>query len=187
MGLKITKEVLRGVKFLSPELITDDRGTFCETYKKDEFREIGINEEFVQENQSSSKIGVIRGLHFQFNPPLGKLVRVLNGLAYLVFVDIRKESSSLGKWHGENLSEEYRGQVWVPAGFACGFCALENNTEVLYKYNAFYNREGESNIRWDDPEIGIDWPNRYAILSDRDKNAQTLAEWLVTEESNYFR
>ncbi len=189
MAFRIENEILNGIKVFVPDVLEDKRGFFMETYRKDKFNEIGIDEEFVQENHSFSRKGVIRGLHFQFNPPVSKLIRAVNGEAYLVAVDIRKNSDTLGKWHGDFISGENKRQIWVPEGFASGFCALRDYTEILYKYNALYNPEGESNIIWDDAEIGIKWPSYMAepILSDKDKKAQTLSEWLKREESNYFR
>jgi len=126
-------------------------------------------------------------LHFQWDPPMGKLMRVSLGTALLVAVDIRKGSPTLGKWVAIEASVENRRQVWAPAGFARGFCVLSDVAEIQYKCTGLYNSKGESGIRWDDPEIGIKWPLADVQLSEKDKKAQTLAEWLVRPESSHFR
>ena len=181
MEFKIEKKVLEGIIILIPELFKDERGFFIETYRADQFEKLGIKEKFVQDTHSGSVKDVLRGLHFQFDPPMGKLMRISKGEAYVVAVDIRKDSPTLGKWHGEIISEENRKQVWAPAGFARGFCVLSDYAEVQYKYTAIYNSKGESNILWNDADIGIDWPIENPILSNRDKNAGTLSEWLNKE------
>jgi dTDP-4-dehydrorhamnose 3,5-epimerase len=140
----------------------------------------------VQDNHSRSSRGVLRGLHFQWEPPMGKLMRVSLGSAFLVAVDIRKGSPTLGKWIGVEASAENRRQVWAPAGFARGFCVLSEAAEIQYKCTGIYNNKGESGIRWDDPEIGIEWPIHDVVLSEKDRNAQTLAQWLSRSESANF-
>jgi len=187
MPLRLIGTYLGEIKVIVPDVYSDARGFFMESYRRDHFEEIGIAEEFVQDNHSGSMRGVLRGLHFQWDPPMGKLMRVTRGKAFLVAVDIRKGSPTLGKWFGVEVSPENHLQVWAPAGFARGFCALEDNTEVQYKCTGIYNPNGESGIRWDDPEVGIEWPVDSPILSAKDAAAQTLKEWLAKPESETFR
>lgn len=187
MAFKVEKEIFNGIKVLLPSVFEDERGFFMESYGEDQFKKIGIEERFVQDNHSSSIKGVIRGLHFQYEPALGKLIRVTRGEASLVAVDIRKDSPTLGQWYKEITSEKNKKQIWAPAGFAIGFEVLSDYAEVQYKYTAIYNSKGESVIIWNDPSIGIEWLTKNPILSNRDQNAQTLSEWLEKEESNHFR
>lgn len=187
MGFKIESRHLGEIVVLVPDVYEDERGFFMETFRADQFEALGLPPEFVQENHSRSVRGVIRGLHFQWDPPMGKLMRVLYGHAFLVAVDIRKGSPTLGKWFGIEVSAENKKQVWAPAGFARGFCALSDYLDIEYKCTSIYNREGESGIIWNDPQIGIEWPVSNPILSEKDRNAQTLAEWLQRPESEHFR
>jgi dTDP-4-dehydrorhamnose 3,5-epimerase len=158
-----------------------------ETFRVDQFEKHGLPTQYVQDNHSRSVKGVVRGLHFQWDPPMGKLMRVSLGSAFLVAVDIRKGSPTLGKWAGVEVSAENRRQVWAPAGFARGFCVLSDVAEIQYKCTGLYNNKGESGFRWNDPEIGIEWPLRDVSLSEKDKNAQTLAQWLARPESDNFK
>jgi dTDP-4-dehydrorhamnose 3,5-epimerase len=157
-----------------------------ETYRTDQFEKLGLPTEFVQDNQSFSRKGVIRGLHFQWDPPMGKLMRVTRGAAFLVAVDIRKGSPTLGKWVGLEVSSENMKQVWAPAGFARGFCALTDGVEVQYKCTGIYSSKAESAIRWNDPDIGIEWPLEDVLLSQKDREARTLTEWLTSPNSEHF-
>jgi dTDP-4-dehydrorhamnose 3,5-epimerase len=186
MGMHIELTHLRDVVVIVPHVYEDARGFFVETYRADHFKALGLPELFVQDNHSMSRKGVVRGLHFQWDPPMGKLMRVTVGRAFLVAVDIRKGSPTLGQWFGIELSAEDKRQVWAPAGFARGLCALSDPTEIQYKATGIYNSRGESNIRWDDPEIGIQWPLANCQLSDRDRNAQTLAEWLRSPYADFL-
>ena len=187
MKISIINEALNGLLVLQPEAFEDERGFFIETYRKDQFDELGIHEEFVQDNHSRSLKGVLRGLHFQWEPPMGKVMRVTKGEAFLVAVDIRKDSPTLGQWHGEIVSAANKKMVWAPAGFARGFCTLSEFAEIQYKCSGLYSNKAESGILWNDPEIGIVWPIENPQLSEKDKVAQTLEEWLVTENSNNFQ
>jgi dTDP-4-dehydrorhamnose 3,5-epimerase len=187
MKIEIESRHLGDVCVLAPEVFQDDRGFFTEVFRADLFKAIGLPYEFGQDNHSGSVRGVLRGLHFQWEPPMGKLMRVTRGTAFLVAVDIRKGSPTLGKWFGAEISMESRKQVWAPAGFARGFCVLSDYAEIQYKCTGIYNNKGESGIRWDDPEIGIQWPIRDVQLSDKDRKAQTLKEWLSRPESDHFR
>jgi len=172
------------VVVLEHEVFTDDRGFFMEVFKRDHFRELGIPNLFSQINLSRSARNVVRGLHFQWNPPMGKLMRVVEGSAFLVAVDIRKGSPTLGKWVGETLSADEHRQVWAPAGFARGFCVLSSFAQIEYLCTAEYNASGESGIRWNDPTLRVEWPVLSPILSDKDARAQSLAEWLARPESD---
>src|ERR1700691_6762500 len=178
MEIKIESRPLRDVAFLVPDIFQDSRGFFMETFREDQFKAHGLPYHFVQDNHSRSAKGVVRGLHFQWEPPMGKLMRVTLGSAFLVAVDIRKGSPTLGKWVGIEASSENRRQVWAPAGFARGFFALSEGTEIQYKCTGLYNNKGESGVLWNDPAIGIEWPLPAGDvqLSEKDKKAQTLAQ-----------
>lgn len=186
MEIKVESRHLEGVLVIVPDVFQDNRGFFMETYRRDEFEKLGIPTEFVQDNHSRSCKGVIRGLHFQWEPPMAKLMRVSVGAAFLVAVDIRKGSPTLGKWVGVHASAENRRQVWAPAGFARGFCALSDVVEIQYKCTGIYNSRAESAIRWNDPAIGIEWPIREPVISEKDQRAQTLSDWLSRPESDFF-
>lgn len=187
MEIKIEKRLLEDVVVIVPEVFQDSRGFFMETFREDQFKALGLPTHFVQDNHSRSAKGVVRGLHFQWEPPMGKLMRVTLGSAFLVAVDIRKGSPTLGRWAGVEASAENRREVWAPAGFARGFCVLSDFAEIQYKCTGIYNNKNESGIRWNDPEIAIQWPTQDASLSEKDKKAQTLAEWLARPESEKFR
>ena len=188
MQMKIESEHLNGLVVLVPEVFEDERGFFMETYRADQFKELGLPHEFVQDNHSRSQKGVLRGLHFQWGPPpMGKLMRVTYGSAYLAAVDIRKGSPTLGKWFGIEVSAKNKKQVWAPAGFARGFYTISDFAEIQYKCTGVYNKQGESGFLWNDPEIGIEWANKNPSLSEKDKIAQTFAQWLETPESNNFK
>ncbi len=182
-----SKHLSGGVIVLEPEVFEDQRGFFLEAFRADQFEKLGLPTDFVQDNHSGSTKGVTRGLHFQYDGPMAKLMRVTRGTCFLVAVDIRKGSPTLGQWFGVEASAENRIQVFAPAGFARGFCAVSDYAEVQYKCTALYNSDGESGVLWNDPEIGVEWPVGDPIVSDRDKNAQTLAKWLETTESDHFR
>jgi dTDP-4-dehydrorhamnose 3,5-epimerase len=186
MQIQVEKTSINDVIVVVPEIYEDQRGFFTEVYRKDQFEKVGLPGNFVQLNHSGSVRGVVRGLHFQWDPPMGKLMRVTRGKAFLVAVDIRKGSPTLGKWVGIEASEENRKQLWAPAGFARGFCVLSDFAEIHYLCTGVYNPQGESGILWNDPEIGISWPVQNPILSEKDQKAQTLKEWLARNESNFF-
>jgi dTDP-4-dehydrorhamnose 3,5-epimerase len=176
-----------GVKIITPHVFEDDRGFFMEVFRADMATESEFPTSFVQENHSRSIQGVLRGLHFQWDPPMGKLMRVTVGSAYLVAVDIRRGSPTLGQWHGIEATAENKKQVWAPAGFARGFCVNSDSAEIQYLTTGVYNSESESGILWNDPRLGIEWPVADPTLSSRDQSAQTLDEWLERPESNSFR
>ena len=187
MQITIESRHLNDVVVVVPEIFQDSRGFFSETFRADQFKSLGLPTEFVQDNHSRSAKGVVRGLHFQWDPPMGKLMRVTMGSAFLVAMDIRKGSPTLGKWFGVEASAENRRAVWAPAGFARGFCALSDPTEIQYKCTGLYNSKAESAIRWNDPMIGINWPLADVIVSEKDRNARTLEQWLAAPESDNFR
>lgn len=186
MQINIESRHLGDVVVVIPEVFRDDRGFFSETFRADQFRALGLPIEYVQDNHSQSVKGVLRGLHFQWDPPMGKLMRVTVGSAFLVAVDIRKGSPTLGKWVGIEASAVNRRAVWAPAGFARGFCALSDMTEIQYKCTGLYNNKAESGIRWNDPALGIEWPLKDVIVSDKDRNACGFEEWLQKPESDRF-
>ena len=187
MQIKIESRHLSDVVVVVPEVFQDGRGFFSETFRADQFELLGLPTSFVQDNHSRSAKGVLRGLHFQWDPAMGKLMRVTRGAAFLVAVDIRKGSPTLGQWVGIAASDENRRCVWAPAGFARGFCALSDSTEIQYKCTGIYSNKAESAIRWNDPEIGIEWPLTEVTVSDKDRNAQTLAHWLASPQSEHFQ
>jgi len=186
MEFKFEQTAIRDLLIITPDIFQDDRGFFTETYRKDKFSEFGLDLEFKQDNHSRSAKNVVRGLHFQWEPPMGKLMRVTHGSAFLVAVDIRTSSPTLGKWIGVEASFENRKQVYAPAGFARGFCVLSEYAEIQYKCTGIYSNKAESGILWNDPAIGIEWPVKEPILSKKDEIAQTLEEWLSKKESKNF-
>ena len=170
---KITVETceIEGLKVITPQVYGDARGYFMETYNKQDFIDAGIDVEFVQDNQSASKRGVLRGLHFQKTHPQDKLVRCINGEVFDVAVDLRKDSKTFGKWHGVILTAENKKQFFVPKGFAHGFLVLSEYAEFAYKCSDFYHPEDEGGILWNDPDIGVEWPLQEGVelsFSDRD-------------------
>ena len=177
MAFEFKKLVIPEVILIKPSVFVDERGYFLETYKYTEFKKWGIDQNFVQTNHSKSKKGVLRGLHFQNDPNAqGKLVRSIVGEIFDVAVDIRKGSPTYGKWVAEILSAENKKMLYVPVGFAHGFCVLTEVAEMLYKCTAEYAPESESGIIWNDPAINIDWPVKNFIVIDKDKEMKTLQE-----------
>ena len=170
--LKIKKTLIADLIEIIPEIFTDNRGNFLEAYNQHEFEKIGICEEFVQDNQSCSRKGTLRGLHFQTAHPQGKLVRAVSGRVYDVAVDLRNESPTFGKWHGVILDSEKQNMLYIPRGFAHGFLALTENCVQSYKCTDFYDPKGEGGLMWNDKTIGIDWkavaPEIEPLLSEKD-------------------
>jgi dTDP-4-dehydrorhamnose 3,5-epimerase len=187
MPFTIEPTALDEVKVVVPKLMPDDRGFFMEVYRRDLFEQLGLPDRFVQLNQSRSSRNVVRGLHFQWDPPMGKLMRVTVGRAFLVAVDIRVGSPTLGRWVGIDANADEPRQLWAPASFARGFCVLSEVAEIEYLTTGTYNRAAESGIRWNDPAVGIDWPVKEPLLSAKDAAAQTLADWLARPEAASFR
>jgi dTDP-4-dehydrorhamnose 3,5-epimerase len=175
--MKVLKTPLDGALVLEPKVFADDRGFFLESYNEKVFREIGIPDKFVQDNHSFSKRGVLRGLHYQVERPQGKLVRVVSGEVFDVFVDLRRNSSTFGRWHGVRLSGENRLLAWIPAGFAHGFQVLSESANVIYKANEFYFPELERTVLWNDPDLNIAWQNTgEPLLSEKDKRGRRLKD-----------
>jgi dTDP-4-dehydrorhamnose 3,5-epimerase len=171
---------------LKPVVLGDERGFFMETYRQDNFRDLGLPTEWVQDNHSRSSKGVLRGLHFQWEPRMSKLMRVTRGTAFLVAVDIRKGSPTIGQWFGMEVSSENKKLVYAPYGFARGFCALSDDCEVQYKCTGLYNSAGESGIFYKDAQVGIEWPLKDVVVSEKDARAQSLAEWLASPISSHI-
>ena len=174
-----TKTKIEGVYIIENKVFGDNRGYFMETYNKAQFEEAGLNMEFVQDNQSKSTKGVLRGLHFQTKHSQGKLVRVTEGEVFDVAVDLRKGSKTFGKWEGARLSAENKKQFYIPEGFAHGFLVLSDEAVFTYKCTDFYAPEYDSGVMWNDPDIGIEWPLEgidNVILSDKDKKHKNLKD-----------
>jgi len=175
MNIKSTP--LSGVVLIEPTVFGDRRGFFKEGWNRKKFAELGLQLDFVQDNVSLSRQGILRGLHFQNPNPQGKLVHALQGEVFDVAVDIRRGSPTFGQWFGQRLSAENHLQLYIPEGFAHGFCVLSETALFAYKCTDFYDPKAEHSLRWDDPDIGIDWPlNRPPILSTKDEAAYRLRE-----------
>jgi dTDP-4-dehydrorhamnose 3,5-epimerase len=176
--LKLVETALPDVMIVEPAVFGDDRGFFMETWNARAFAKAGLRDDFVQDNHSRSARGVLRGLHYQNPNPQGKLVRVAAGAVFDVVVDIRRSSPHFGRWAGVTLSAANKRMLWVPPGFAHGFLSLEEGTDFLYKCTALYSPADDRSIRWDDPEIGIEWPLGDLIpqVSAKDAAAVPLAQ-----------
>lgn len=177
--LTVTQLSLPDVLLLEPQVFGDDRGFFLESFNARSFEaSTGLTYQFVQDNHSSSSKGVLRGLHYQVQHAQGKLIRVIEGTIFDVAVDVRRSSSTFGHWVGVELSAQNKKQLWVPPNFAHGFLVVSDNAEVLYKATDYYAPDHERSIRWDDPDIGIDWPDSPdgLTLSDKDASAPFLTD-----------
>ncbi|WP_136680209.1 dTDP-4-dehydrorhamnose 3,5-epimerase [Neptunomonas sp. XY-337] len=176
--MKVIETTLPDVLILEPTVFGDERGFFMESFNQQRFKELtGLERDFVQDNHSKSAHGVLRGLHYQIKQPQGKLVRVTAGEVLDVAVDIRRSSETFGQWVGVRLSADNKRQLWVPEGFAHGFVVLSESAEFLYKTTDYYAPEHERSIRWDDPELGIDWQLESApLVSAKDADGIPLAE-----------
>jgi dTDP-4-dehydrorhamnose 3,5-epimerase len=169
---------LSGLKLIELKIFQDDRGFFTERYQRDRFKEVGLPETFIQDNHSRSKPGVIRGLHYQNHPAQGKLVGVIRGKILDVVVDIRKDSETFGKWESVELSDENGLLLWIPGGFAHGFCVLGNEpADVMYKVDNPYSPKTEGGISYSDPELAIKWPVPHPIVSLKDHELQSFASY----------
>lgn len=178
--IKVTTCEIEGLCVIEPTVFGDARGYFMETYNYNDFKEAGLGMQFVQDNQSASKKGVLRGLHFQIHYPQDKLVRVIRGEVYDVAVDLRKGSKTYGKWFGIRLSEENKKQLFIPQNFAHGFVVLSDYAEFAYKCTDFYHPNDEGGIAYHDPDIGIDWPipdNMELIMTEKDRNWGSLRDF----------
>ncbi|WP_340397467.1 dTDP-4-dehydrorhamnose 3,5-epimerase [Paenibacillus sp. FSL E2-0202] len=176
--MKATALQLQGASLLEPVVHGDNRGFFMESYNEEIMHKLGVNYQFIQDNQSlSAEVGVLRGLHYQLSPKAQtKLIRVLSGVIYDVIVDIRRNSPTFGQWVGVILSEYNKSQLLVPKGFAHGFCTLVPNTQVLYKVDEYYSPKNDRGILWNDPALGIDWPTSSPVLSDKDQRHPLLKD-----------
>lgn len=182
---KLTVETceIEGLKVITPEVFGDQRGYFMETYQYNDFKEAGVDVVFVQDNQSASKKGVLRGLHFQINHPQDKLVRVIKGEVFDVAVDLRKGSKTFGKWYGVRLSEENKKQFFIPKGFAHGFLVLSDYAEFCYKCSDFYHPGDEGGLMYNDPAIGVEWPEIETMeltFSERDTKWESFEKYIET-------
>ncbi|MBQ3305946.1 dTDP-4-dehydrorhamnose 3,5-epimerase [Candidatus Saccharibacteria bacterium] len=181
-NFEFEKTKIDGVYIVTPKLFGDERGYFMETYNEEAFKEAGLDYTFVQDNQSSSKKGVLRGLHFQKTYPQAKLVRVLKGEVFDVAVDLREGSETYGEWVGARLSEENHQQLMIPRGFAHGFLVLSDYAEFAYKCDDFYHPEDEGGLPFNDPDVAVEWPEidcEY-VLSEKDRKHLKLSESKIT-------
>jgi len=176
--MQIVETALPGVLIIEPRVFGDARGFFIESWNRQSFADTGLDLDFVQDNHSRSARGVLRGLHYQLENPQGKLVRVTQGAVFDVAVDIRRSSPHFGQWVGVELSAENYRMLWIPPGFAHGFLVLSETADFLYKCTTLYHPPSDRGIRWDDPDIGIDWPDVGAapLLSGKDEAAPLLAD-----------
>lgn len=168
--MEVIKEPIPGLLVIKPRVFSDERGFFLETWQKEKYKDLGIEEEFVQDNWSRSTKGVLRGLHFQKEHPQGKLVSVRTGSVFDVAVDIRKGSPTFGKWFGEELNDENHLQMYVPPGFAHGFCVLSETADFNYKCTDYYHPGDEGGIVWNDASLNINWPKIDLLISNKDKD-----------------
>lgn len=175
--MEVFRPDIEGLVVIQPKIFGDSRGCFLETYNQKKYREIGIDEDFVQDNQSVSEKGVLRGLHFQNPKGQGKLVSVVEGEVYDVAVDVRKDSATFGKHFGLVLTAEKKNQFYIPPGFAHGFCVLSERAIFTYKCTEFYHPEHEHSLLWSDPDLGIEWPVENPEVSEKDLKGLRLNEF----------
>jgi dTDP-4-dehydrorhamnose 3,5-epimerase len=183
--VKKIKTSLKDAVIIEPAVFGDQRGYFYESYNKAAYAELGIHANFVQSNVSRSARGVLRGLHYQWPNPQGKLVSVLEGEVFDVAVDIRRGSPTFGKWAGVMLTAENKRHFWIPEGFAHGFCVLSEHATFTYQCTALYDRDADAGIRWDDAAIAVDWPISEPLLSDKDAKAPLLADVAMARLPEY--
>jgi len=174
--MRVLPTSLDGVLLLEPAVHGDDRGFFVETFRANVWGELGIDVEFVQDNHSRSRRGTLRGMHFQTSPGQAKLVRCARGRIADVVVDLRRDSETFGRWDGHELDDANLRQLWVPVGFAHGFCVLSEEADVVYKCSSYYDPATEAGIAYDDPDVGIAWPDLELLVSERDRSAPRLAD-----------
>jgi dTDP-4-dehydrorhamnose 3,5-epimerase len=186
MKIEIENTILDAVKIIHLEVFGDERGFFTEVFNQNEYEKHGLPTNFVQCNHSGSIKNTVRGLHFQWEPPMGKLMRVIKGEAFLVAADIKKSSPTFGKWFGKSFNENNKSLLWAPAHFARGFCVLSDYAEIEYLTTGTYNSKAESGVLWNDKDIGVEWPVVEPILSEKDKRAQTFQQWINNEKSNIW-
>ncbi|ULU25216.1 dTDP-4-dehydrorhamnose 3,5-epimerase [Dyella terrae] len=185
--MKVIETSLPGVVIIEPQVFGDSRGYFYESYNQAKYEEGGISRTFVQSNVSRSAKGVLRGLHYQWPNPQGKLVSVLEGEVFDVAVDIRHGSPTFGQWAGVMLSAENKRHFWIPEGFAHGFCVVSDDATFSYQCTALYDREADAGVRWNDASIGIDWPVSHPLLSEKDEKAPLLQDVAIARLPEYPR
>ena len=174
--IKVKSTSLEGFLIVEPNCYKDDRGFFLETYQEDIYKAAGITEKFVQDNQSRSIKGVIRGMHFQVNRPQAQIVTIMRGLVFDVGVDLRQNSPTFGRWHGVELSDVGQRQVYMAPGIAHGFCVLSDLADLHYKVSRFYDPDDECGMVWNDSEVNIDWPSITPLIHQRDATYQSLSQ-----------
>ncbi len=175
--MKCTPTNISDVLFIEPKVFKDPRGFFLETFQREKYRELGINDDFVQDNHSGSSRGILRGLHYQIRQPQGKLIWIAAGAVFDVAVDLRRSSPTFGHWVGMELTADSKAQLWIPPGFAHGFYVLSDWAEVYYKATDYYAPDWERTLLWSDPELGIDWPlvdGHIPLLSEKDAQGVPL-------------
>jgi len=180
--IKVKSTSLEGFLIVEPNCYKDDRGFFLETYQEDIYKAAGITDKFVQDNQSRSIKGVIRGMHFQVNRPQAQIVTIMRGLVFDVGVDLRQNSPTFGRWHGVELSDTGQRQVYMAPGIAHGFCVLSDLADLHYKVSRFYDPDDECGMVWNDSEVNIDWPSITPLIHQRDANYQSLSQLIDSHQ-----
>ena len=183
--IKVKSTSLEGFLIVEPNCYKDDRGFFLETYQEDIYKAAGITDKFVQDNQSRSIKGVIRGLHFQVNRPQAQIVTIMRGSVFDVGVDLRRNSPTFGKWHGVELSDVGQRQVYMAPGIAHGFCVLSDWADLHYKVSRFYDPDDECGLVWNDSEVNIDWPSITPLILQRDATYQSLSQLIESHQLPY--
>ncbi len=183
--MKVSETTLPGILLIEPDVFGDNRGFFMETWNRNRYGEQGLDVDFVQDNLSLSRQGILRGLHYQWPQPQGKLVQVLAGVVFDVAVDIRQGSPTFGQWFGCELSAENHFQLYIPEGFAHGFCVLSDEALFSYKCTDTYHSVTEHCLLWNDPDIGIEWPVTSPLLSDKDRNGLLLKDLPAADLPGY--
>ena len=183
--IKIKSTSLEGFLIIEPNCYKDDRGFFLETYQEDIYKAAGITDKFVQDNQSRSIKGVIRGMHFQVNRPQAQIVTIMRGLVFDVGVDLRQNSPTFGRWHGVELSDVGQRQVYMAPGIAHGFCVLSDLADLHYKVSRFYDPDDECGMVWNDSEVNIDWPSITPLIHQRDATYQSLPQLIDSHQLPY--
>ena len=180
--IKVKSTSLEGFLIIEPNCYKDDRGFFLETYQEDIYKAAGITDKFVQDNQSRSIKGVIRGMHFQVNRPQAQIVTIMRGLVFDVGVDLRQNSPTFGRWHGVELSDTGQRQVYMAPGIAHGFCVLSDLADLHYKVSRFYDPDDECGMVWNDSEVNIDWPSITPLIHQRDATYQSLSQLIDSHQ-----
>jgi len=183
--IKVKNTSLEGFLIIEPNCYKDDRGFFLETYQEDIYKAAGITDKFVQDNQSRSIKGVIRGMHFQVNRPQAQIVTIMRGLVFDVGVDLRQNSPTFGRWHGVELSDVGQRQVYMAPGIAHGFCVLSDLADLHYKVSRFYDPDDECGMVWNDSEVNIDWPSITPLIHQRDATYQSLSQLIDSHQLPY--